>query len=122
VTFGRAATSIAVGIVAGVGSGLLGVGGGFVMIPLLVAALHLTQHRAHATSLAAIVLIATAGSLRFAVDGSVDWRAAGLLALGSLVGAPLGAALLDRIKERPLKISFGIIGLVVSVVFLVTPS
>jgi uncharacterized protein len=92
------------------------------MIPLLVVALHLSQHHAHATSLAAIVLIATAGSFRFALDGSVDWGAAGLLAAGSLVGAPLGAALLDRIKDRPLKISFGIIGLVVALIFLVTPS
>jgi uncharacterized protein len=92
------------------------------MIPLLVVVLHLTQHRAHATSLAAIVLIASAGAFRFALDGSVDWGAAGFLVAGSLIGAPLGAAFLDRIPERYLKISFGIIGLALSVTLLVAPS
>jgi uncharacterized protein len=92
------------------------------MIPLLVYVLHLTQHHAHATSLAAIVLIASAGALRFALDESVDWDAAALLAAGSLVGAPLGATTLDRIKDRPLKISFGIVGLVVAALLVIAPS
>jgi uncharacterized protein len=121
VTTARAPRAIAVGLLAGLTSGLLGVGGGIVMIPLIVVVLHLSQHHAHATSLAAIVLIAAAGALRFALDGSVDWDTAGLLAAGSLVGSPIGAATLDRIKERPLKISFGLIGLVVAVLLVFTP-
>lgn len=120
-TPGRAASAIAVGLVAGLFAGLLGVGGGIVMIPLLVGVLHLTQHHSHATSLAAIVLIAAAGALRFALDGSVDWGAAGLLAAGSLIGSPLGAATLDRIKDRPLKISFGVVGLIVAILLFLFP-
>jgi uncharacterized membrane protein YfcA len=115
------ASAIAVGLVAGLASGLLGVGGGIVMIPLLVVVVHLTQHHAHATSLAAIVLIAASGTIRFALDGSVDWGVAGLLAAGTLIGAPFGAATLDRIKERPLKISFGITGLIVAIFLVIAP-
>jgi uncharacterized protein len=115
VTIKRVAITIAIGVGAGVASGLLGVGGGIVMIPLLVALLGLSQHHAHATSLAAIVVIAAAGAVRFALDGSVDLAAAGLLAAGSLAGAPLGARTLDRIKERPLKLAFGIVSLAVAV-------
>jgi uncharacterized membrane protein YfcA len=91
------------------------------MVPLLVAVLHLTQHHAHATSLAAIVLLASAGALRFALDESVAWDAAALLAAGSLVGASFGAAILDRIKDRPLKISFGVVGLAVAALLVFVP-
>jgi uncharacterized membrane protein YfcA len=115
VTIKRATIAIAIGTAAGAASGLLGVGGGIAMIPLLVATLGFPQHRAHATSLAAIVLIAAAGATRFAVDGSLDLGAAGFLALGSLVGAPLGARALARIKERPLKLLFGLLSLAVAI-------
>lgn len=91
------------------------------MIPLLLAVVGLTQHHAHATSLAAIVLIAAAGALRFAMDGSVDLSSGALLAAGSLVGAPLGAATLDKIADRPLKIAFGVVGLVVAAFLVFAP-
>jgi uncharacterized membrane protein YfcA len=115
VTPGRVAIAIAIGVAAGAASGLLGVGGGIAMIPLLIAALGFPQHRAHATSLAAIILIAAAGATRFALDGSIDLWAAGFLAAGSLVGAPFGARALARIKERPLKLMFGVLSLAVAV-------
>ena len=89
------------------------------MIPLLVAALGFPQHRAHATSLAAIVLIAAAGAARFALDGSVDLGVAILLAVGTLAGAPLGARTLSRMNERRLKFAFGLLGLAVAVLLLV---
>ena len=120
-TAARAASAVIIGLTAGLASGILGVGGGIVMIPLLVAVLHLTQHHAHATSLAAIVLIAAAGAVRFALDGSVDMGAAALLAGGSLIGSPVGASALDRIRERPLKIAFGALGLVVAAFMFFTP-
>jgi uncharacterized membrane protein YfcA len=118
VTLGRATGAVAIGVGAGVASGLLGVGGGVVMIPLLVAALGFPQHRAHATSLAAIVLIAAAGAARFALDGRVDLGIAILLAIGTLAGAPLGARTLSRMNERRLKFAFGLLGLAVAVLLL----
>lgn len=94
-------------------SGLLGVGGGIVMVPLLVS-VGLTQHHAHATSLAAIVPIAAVAAATFALDGNVDYAIALLLAAGSLVGVPLGARVMARTKEAPLKIAFGVFMIVVA--------
>lgn len=102
------------GLVGGVMSGLLGVGGGVVMVPLLVMAAGVTQHQAHATSLAAVVLMGAVGAATFAADGEVDVRLALLLAAGSLFGAPLGARIMARTAEGPLKVAFGVLMLVVA--------
>jgi uncharacterized membrane protein YfcA len=114
-----AAPAAGMGLVAGILSGLLGVGGGIIIVPLLVALVHLSQHQAHATSLAAIVPIGAVGALTFALDGEVDLEVAGLLALGALVGAPLGARIMSRTEERPLKIMFGMLMIAVGVQLLV---
>ncbi|MDQ4027986.1 MAG: sulfite exporter TauE/SafE family protein, partial [Actinomycetota bacterium] len=82
---------LAAGVFAGLLSGLLGVGGGIVIVPLLVLLTGHSQHEAHATSLAAILPIAAIGAATFAVAGEVDLRLAGLLGVGAVVGAPLGA-------------------------------
>lgn len=100
---------IAIGLVAGIASGLLGVGGGIVMVPLLATFAGFAQHRAHATSLAAIVPIAAVGATTFAIAGEIDYPVAGLLALGSLVGAPLGARFMARSSEGVLTTMFGIL-------------
>jgi uncharacterized membrane protein YfcA len=114
-----AAPAVGVGLVAGVLSGLLGVGGGVIIVPLLVALVHLSQHQAHATSLAAIVPIGAVGALTFALGGKIDLEVAGLLALGALVGAPAGARIMARIEERPLRIMFGVLMIAVGVQLLV---
>jgi uncharacterized membrane protein YfcA len=106
--------SVAIGAVAGVGSGLLGVGGGIVMVPLLTAVLAFGQHRAHATSLAAIVPIAAVGAAKFAIEGHTDLALAGALAAGAIVGAPLGARLMARSGEGLLKTLFGVLMLAVA--------
>jgi uncharacterized membrane protein YfcA len=85
------------------------------MVPLLTAAIAFSQHRAHATSLAAIVLIAAAGATKFALEGHVDYAVAGLLALGALIGAPLGARLMARSGEGLLKTMFGVLMILVSI-------
>lgn len=105
---------VAIGAAAGLLSGLLGVGGGVVMVPLLVSFVGLSQHEAHATSLAAIVPIAAVGALRFAAADTVDLSVAALLAAGSLVGAPLGARLMARTREGVLKLLFGAFMVVVA--------
>jgi uncharacterized membrane protein YfcA len=111
VTLGVAAT----GLVAGVLSGLLGVGGGIIMVPLLVTIASYRQHNAHATSLAAIIPIAAVGAARFAAADTIDYRIAVLLAAGTLVGAPLGARLLARTPETSLKLLFGVLMIAVAV-------
>lgn len=94
------------GFAAGALSGLFGVGGGVVMVPVLIAA-GLSQHQSHATSLAAIVPIAAVGALLFALQGEIDWAIAGLLALGATAGAPAGARAMERIPQRSLRLLFG---------------
>ena len=110
---------VAIGLVAGFGSGLFGIGGGIVMVPLLVFVARLDQHHAHATSLAAAIVLGAAGAVTYATDGAVDLAAAGLLAAGGIVGAPLGARLMDKTPEASLKIAFGVLLVVLSVALVV---
>lgn len=105
----------AVGLVAGFLSGLLGVGGGVIMVPALVLIAGFTQHRAHATSLLAVIPIAVVGALIYALDDSVSIGTAALLAVGGLVGAPLGARIMAGLRDSTLKIVFGCLGIVLGV-------
>lgn len=106
---------LAIGGAAGLASGLLGIGGGLVMVPMLVLVASFPQHEAHATSLAAGAALALAGGLTYIVYGEVDLRVAVLLAIGALAGAPLGARAMKGASESGLKIAFGCLMLVVAV-------
>lgn len=98
---------LAIGLGGGLMSGLLGVGGGIVMVPLLVLWAAYPQRDAHAISLGAIIPISIAGIAAYGVAGEVRYWQALALAAGSIVGAGIGAGLLARIDERLLKIVFG---------------
>lgn len=98
---------LAIGLGGGVLSGLLGVGGGIVMVPLLVLWARYAQREAHAVSLGAIIPISVAGIATYGVAGEVRWWQALGLAVGAVVGARIGAGFLARIDERLLKIVFG---------------
>ena len=98
----------AIGATGGVLSGLLGVGGGIVMVPLLVLRAGYRQRDAHAMSLGAIIPISLASVITYGAAGEVRVGYAVALAIGSVVGARVGAGLLARIRERPLKIVFGL--------------
>jgi uncharacterized membrane protein YfcA len=97
-----------IGGAGGLLSGLLGVGGGVVMVPLLVLRAGYRQREAHAMSLGAIIPISLASVVTYGVAGEVRVGYALALAAGSVVGARVGAGLLARIQERPLKIVFGL--------------
>jgi uncharacterized membrane protein YfcA len=101
--------AIVIGLLAGISSGLFGIGGGTVIVPLLVLWCGFDQHSAHATSLAGIVPLAAVGATVFATAGEVDLSLALALAAGGIVGAPLGARLMARSTERGLKIAFGVL-------------
>ena len=97
-----------IGIAGGFLSGLLGIGGGTAMVPLLVMLGGMAQRDAHAVSLAAMIPIAAAALIIYGGAGKVQVVAAGALLLGSLAGARLGAALLSRASEGTLKRAFGV--------------
>jgi uncharacterized membrane protein YfcA len=111
---------VVVGATAGVLSGLFGVGGGVLMVPAMVLLLGFAQHRAHATSLAAIVPIAAVGALVFGRADSVDIGAAVILAAGGLLGVQAGARVMDRLSGERLAIVFGVflIALALAMLFL----
>ena len=96
-----------IGLSGGFLSGLLGVGGGVIMVPLLVLWARFGQREAHAASLGAIIPISAAGVLTFGVAGEVRVGYAIALALGAIVGAQVGARALARAPERGLKLAFG---------------
>ena len=98
---------VTIGLAGGVMSGLLGVGGGIVMVPLLVLWAGYAQRDAHAMSLGAIVPISVAGVLTYGVAGQVRLPEAIALAVGAVAGARVGAGLLSRLGDRPLKLAFG---------------
>ena len=98
---------VAIGVVGGLLSGLLGVGGGVIMVPLLVLWAGFGQRDAHALSLGAIIPISVAGILTFGIAGRIHWLDAVALAVGAVAGARIGAALLARADERVLKVVFG---------------
>lgn len=100
------ARAVLVGFLAGITGGLFGVGGGLVAVPGLVLLLNLPQHRAHATSVTAIVVMATASATPFVIDGEVDLGSALLLASGAVVGAAVGAGLMGRVSEVALARAF----------------
>jgi uncharacterized protein len=99
---------IVIGITGGLLSGLLGVGGGVVMVPLLVLWAGYGQREAHALSLGAIIPISIAGVVTYGAAGQVRVVDALALAAGAVGGARVGAGLLARLEERALKVVFGL--------------
>jgi uncharacterized membrane protein YfcA len=110
---------LAIGIAGGVLSGLLGVGGGIVMVPLLVLWAAYGQRDAHALSLGAIIPISLASVITFGAAGKVHYSEAIALAVGAVAGARIGAGALARIDEKRLKLVFGVFLAAIGVLMLV---
>ncbi len=110
---------VAIGLGGGLIGGLLGVGGGIVMVPLLVLWARRGQRDAHAISLGAIIPLSIAGIATFGAAGQVRVLPAIALAIGAVAGAGIGARLLSRIDERLLKSVFGIFLVAVAVLMAV---
>jgi len=110
-----------IGLVAGIFGGLVGLGGGVVMIPLMVGVLKLTQHQAHGTSLVALVFTGIAGAITYAMKGSVDLTASALLAVTAIFTARFGAHFAHALPEWKLKRSFGGFLIFVSILLLLKP-
>jgi uncharacterized protein len=98
---------LAIGAIGGVTGGLLGIGGGVVIVPLLALWTRMTQRRAGGTSLAAILPIATVGAFAYYFGSrapQIDLKVAAFVMLGTAAGAALGAGLAPRISEYALKV------------------
>ncbi len=109
------------GLLAGVVSGLFGVGGAVVIIPGLVLIAKLPQHTAHGTSLAALLLpVGLLGVMQYAKRQEVNWGYAAVVAVGLLIGAYFGARLAGSISDVTLRKAFGGFLLLISVKLLLT--
>lgn len=108
--------AILVGVIAGLVSGLLGVGGGIILNPALVFGLRVPIKKAFGTSLLIIAILAVPGSLVHTALGHINWSIAGLLALGVVPGGYLGARLTARAKSRTVELAFGLFLLAVALI------
>jgi uncharacterized membrane protein YfcA len=94
----------------GVMSGLLGVGGGILLVPLLILLFRFDQHRAQGTSL--VALVPPTGLLAFinyAQAGKVDWRVGLLLMPGVFLGGIVGGRLAQSLSPRMMRSIFGVL-------------
>lgn len=101
------------GTISGFVSGLMGVGGGVIMVPLMVSYIGLTQHAAHGTSLAVMVFTGLASTIAYGWQGSLDLGVVVQLALGTMVGARFGAQLCTRLPADKLRQGFGFLVVVI---------
>lgn len=99
----------AIGVLAGIAAGLLGIGGGILFVPALTIALGLDHVEAEATSLLAIVPVALVGSFNQRRYGNIRLRDAGVIGGLSLLGAVAGVVLANALPERALKIGFALL-------------
>ena len=106
---------ILLGLVAGIFSGFLGIGGGTILIPVLVYLFGLTQHQAQGTTLAIMVPpIGILAALRYYYSGNVKVSLAAFICVGFLFGALLGANFVHMVSDQMLKKIFGIFLVIVA--------
>ncbi len=97
---------VLIGLATGYLSGIFAVGGGVIMVPALVAFAGFSQRQAAGTSLAAIIFPATAGVITYVTHGYINWLAAGILVVGSVVGAQIGTYLLNKLPVLVIRWAF----------------
>lgn len=107
---------IVIGLLAGMLSGLVGVGGGIIMVPLLILFLGFSQHQAQGTSLTVLVVPVTALAVfNYYKQGYINWKYALVIALFFVVGGYFGSKLAVSIDQKILKKIFSIVLLLVGV-------
>jgi uncharacterized membrane protein YfcA len=110
--------AIVMGLGAGVVGGLLGVGGGILFVPALTLALSLSQVKAEATSLLAIIPVALVGAARQQRYGNVALRDGVIVGVLSAAGVTGGVALANALPQRTLRVLFAVMMLLVAAQFL----
>lgn len=105
---------LCIGLLAGLLSGLIGIGGGIIMVPLLLL-LGMSQHESQGTSLAVLSVPVTAlAAFNYYKEGYVDWKYAAIIAVFFVIGGYIGSKLAIQIDEKILKKIFGFILLLVA--------
>ena len=106
---------ICLGLVAGIASGFLGIGGATIMIPLLIYFFGLTQHQAQGTTLAIMIPpIGLLAAMKYYAHGNVNLSIAIFVCLGFFAGGLLGAEIAHRFSEVVVKRIFGIFMIIIA--------
>jgi uncharacterized membrane protein YfcA len=112
---------LGLGIVAGLTSGMIGIGGGIIIVPVLVFFFGFSQQLAQGTTLALMVPpLGALAAWTYYQKGYVDLKTAGLICLGFLVGSVLGADLAIRLPTEVLTRTFGVIMVAIGLKMLFT--
>lgn len=114
----RLPMAIGIGLAAGLASGYVGVGGGFIMVPMFVSLLGVMMRQASGTSLIAVTILVIPGVIEQGMLGNIDYLAGIAMAVGSIPGAVIGANLIRRVPERLLRFIFGAFLLLSAIVLL----
>lgn len=96
-----------IGLGAGLASGYVGVGGGFIMVPLMLSLIGIPMKKASGTSLIAVMILAIPGVIEQGILGNINYMAGIMVAIGSIPGAVIGARLVRKVPERILRFIFG---------------
>lgn len=96
-----------IGLGAGLASGYVGVGGGFIMVPLMLSLIGISMKKASGTSLIAVMILAIPGVIEQGILGNINYTAGIMVAIGSIPGAVIGARLVRKVPERILRFIFG---------------
>ena len=99
----------AIGMMIGILSGMMGIGGGVVIMPLLILAVGLTPHQAVGTSLGVVMCGSAAGALKYGWHGNVNLSVAMSLLVGSVFGVQIGAWICHRLHAEKLKRYFSVL-------------
>ena len=108
----------AIGLIAGLASGYVGVGGGFIMVPLMLSIIGIPMRKASGTSLIAVMILAIPGVIEQGIIGNINYLAGIAIVIGTIPGAVIGAKLVTKVPERTLRLLFGCF-LIVAAVMLV---
>lgn len=114
--------SVGLGVIAGLYSGFLGLGGGFVVVPALVRLFGFPIKKAAGTSLVTVMLLSVPGTITHYLLGNIDVGLALALSVGVIPGALLGAQVTARASERTVRVAFAAMLLVVGVILGVSES
>jgi hypothetical protein len=109
---------VATGAIAGLVAGFLGIGGGIILVPMMVGLLGLEEHKAHGSSLAAILPIAIIGTIVYALRDDINWTLAAAIGAGSVIGVIAGAKLMMKVPANRLRQLFGVYAIAIATLLL----
>lgn len=101
---------LSIGLLAGVLSGFVGIGGGIIIVPALMIGLGLTQHQAQGTSLFVLMMpVVFLAVMNYWKSGNVNWKFGLIIAISFVIGGFIGSKLSLKISPAIVKMIFGLI-------------